>query len=81
MGDTVIVKPNERLAADGFIVKGDGSIIDLPLVRNKWKTTYDHHASQVGSAKYGLAIDSIRHDTGEWRENDECGDAESQGGR
>lgn len=25
MGDTVIVKPNERLAADGFIVKGDGN--------------------------------------------------------
>ncbi len=31
MGDTVIVKPNERLAADGFIVKGDGSINQAPI--------------------------------------------------
>lgn len=31
VGDTVIVKPNERLAADGFIVKGDGSINQAPI--------------------------------------------------
>ncbi|MEI8211785.1 MAG: heavy metal translocating P-type ATPase [Planctomycetota bacterium] len=30
-GDTLIVKPNERLAADGFVVKGQGFINQAPI--------------------------------------------------
>ena len=31
LGDVVIVKPNERLPADGFVVKGEGSINQAPI--------------------------------------------------
>ena len=31
IGDTVIVKPNERVAADGFVVKGQTSIDQSPI--------------------------------------------------
>lgn len=30
-GDVVIVKPNERIPADGFVVKGEGSINQAPI--------------------------------------------------
>ena len=31
VGDVVIVKPNERLPADGFVVKGQGSVNQAPI--------------------------------------------------
>ena len=31
VGDIVIVKPNERLPADGFVVKGQGSVNQAPI--------------------------------------------------
>jgi len=31
VGDIVIVKPNERIAADGFVVKGEGSVNQAPI--------------------------------------------------
>lgn len=31
VGDVVIVKPNERLPADGFVIKGEGSINQAPI--------------------------------------------------
>jgi Zn2+/Cd2+-exporting ATPase len=31
VGDVVIVKPNERLPADGFVVKGEGSVNQAPI--------------------------------------------------
>lgn len=31
LGDVVIVKPNERLPADGFVVKGTGSVNQAPI--------------------------------------------------
>ncbi len=31
IGDVVIVKPNERLPADGFIIKGEGSVNQAPI--------------------------------------------------
>lgn len=31
VGDIVVVKPNERIAADGFIVKGQGSVNQAPI--------------------------------------------------
>ncbi len=31
LGDIVIVKPNERIAADGFIIKGQGSVNQAPI--------------------------------------------------
>jgi Cd2+/Zn2+-exporting ATPase len=31
VGDTVIVKPNERIAADGFVVKGESSVNQAPI--------------------------------------------------
>lgn len=31
VGDIVIVKPNERIAADGFIIKGQGSVNQAPI--------------------------------------------------
>lgn len=31
VGDTVLVKPNERLPADGFVVKGESSINQAPI--------------------------------------------------
>jgi Zn2+/Cd2+-exporting ATPase len=31
VGDVVIVKPNERLAADGFVIKGEGSVNQAPI--------------------------------------------------
>lgn len=31
LGDVVIVKPNERVAADGFVIKGQGSINQAPI--------------------------------------------------
>ena len=30
-GDVVIVKPNERLPADGFVIKGEGSVNQAPI--------------------------------------------------
>ena len=30
-GDVVIVKPNERIAADGFVIKGEGSVNQAPI--------------------------------------------------
>ncbi len=31
VGDVVIVKPNERLPADGFVIKGEGSVNQAPI--------------------------------------------------
>ena len=31
LGDVVIVKPNERLPADGFVIKGEGSVNQAPI--------------------------------------------------
>ena len=31
VGDTVLVRPNERLAADGFVVKGESSVNQAPI--------------------------------------------------
>jgi len=31
VGDVVIVKPNERIAADGFVTKGEGSVNQAPI--------------------------------------------------
>ena len=31
LGDVVIVKPNERIPADGFVIKGEGSINQAPI--------------------------------------------------
>lgn len=31
VGDVVIVKPNERIPADGFVVKGEGSVNQAPI--------------------------------------------------
>lgn len=31
IGDVVIVKPNERLPADGFVIKGEGSVNQAPI--------------------------------------------------
>ncbi len=31
IGDTAIVKPNERIPADGFVIKGEGSIDQAPI--------------------------------------------------
>lgn len=31
LGDIVIVKPNERIAADGFVIKGEGSVNQAPI--------------------------------------------------
>jgi Zn2+/Cd2+-exporting ATPase len=31
VGDIVIVKPNERLPADGFVIKGEGSVNQAPI--------------------------------------------------
>jgi len=31
VGDIVLVKPNERLAADGFVTKGEGSVNQAPI--------------------------------------------------
>jgi Zn2+/Cd2+-exporting ATPase len=31
VGDVVVVKPNERLAADGFVIKGEGSVNQAPI--------------------------------------------------
>jgi Cd2+/Zn2+-exporting ATPase len=31
VGDVVIVKPNERIAADGFVIKGEGSVNQAPI--------------------------------------------------
>ncbi len=31
VGDVVIVKPNERIPADGFVIKGEGSINQAPI--------------------------------------------------
>ena len=30
-GDIVIVKPNERIPADGFVIKGEGSVNQAPI--------------------------------------------------
>ena len=31
VGDTVLIKPNERIAADGFIVRGNSAINQAPV--------------------------------------------------
>ena len=31
LGDVVIIKPNERLPADGFVIKGEGSVNQAPI--------------------------------------------------
>lgn len=31
LGDVVIVKPNERIPADGFVIKGEGSVNQAPI--------------------------------------------------
>ena len=31
IGDTVLVRPNERLPADGFVIKGESSINQAPI--------------------------------------------------
>ncbi len=31
VGDVVIVKPNERMPADGFVIKGEGSVDQAPI--------------------------------------------------
>jgi P-type E1-E2 ATPase len=41
VGDVVIVKPNERIAADGFVIQGESSVNQTPITGKKGTPSFE----------------------------------------
>src|SRR3546814_1870000 len=54
IGDTVVVKPNERLSADGFVVAGRSSIDQAPVTRSEEHTSELQSLMRISYAVFCL---------------------------
>ena len=59
VADVVIVKPNERLPADGFVVKGGGSVNQAPITGES--VPVDRGPSMIRTRRLRNQISSIRN--------------------
>ena len=58
VGDTVIVKPNERIAADGFVVVGQSSVDQAPITGESVPVDKSPVASPSEAARRPQAVDA-----------------------